>query len=122
VPGPAYNLAMETAKLLIHLGTGLAMIAFGAHQIARPQHWLDYLPRWFRQLSPLQDNVFMRVHGTGNLLLGLWLFSGLYAPVAAWLSLIWWISILPFALFRDWRDGMRDIAIICGLIAYIVLL
>lgn len=113
---------METAALLIRVSTAITMVVYGVSQIIKPTHWLSYVPPWLSRLLPGNDLLMMQLHGGGNLILGLWLMLGVSPALAAWLCLAWWISIWPFAFYYDWRDGLRDFVIICGLAAYLWLI
>lgn len=111
----------ETAALLIRIGVGTVMIAFGASQFRSPHKWLDYMPRFVRFILPIEPAAFMRVHSLSNLVLGILLLSGLWMPAALGFVLAWWIAILPFAFYKDFTIGLRDFAIIMALIAMLVL-
>lgn len=111
---------MYAPELIIALGTALTMIVFGIHQTVNPRKWLDYIPPTFAALSPLKLETDMRLHAAGNIFFGLLLASGLFPLTAAWIALIWWITILPFAFRHSWAIGMRDLTIVFGLIALVV--
>ncbi|HSH18203.1 MAG TPA: hypothetical protein VK978_02370 [Candidatus Saccharimonadales bacterium] len=106
---------VETASLLIRLSIGIVMVLFGISQIKAPQQWLDYIPGFIRFLMPVKPASFMRLHGLGNLSLGLLLMSGWLQPLSLWLALAWWAWVLPFAFFYNWTVGLRDFAIIMAL-------
>ena len=111
-------------ETVLRLGTALVMVVFGVHQMLWPHEWFEYLPAWLKKLSPVSDTTDMRLHAVGNIFLGLWfgLAGTLFPFVIAWLVLIWWLSILPFAFRRNWSIGMRDTTIIFGVIAYLMIL
>lgn len=112
---------IAAADLLIRVGVGIVMVAFGINQIASPVNWLKYIPRLVRFIMPIDSRVFMRLHGTGNVTLGLFLASGLLQPLSIWTALLWWLWILPFAAYYDRTIGLRDFAIIVSLAALLVL-
>lgn len=112
---------MELAIWLLRIGPALTMIAFGIHQtFINPEPWREYFPKFLEKILPFDST--MRVHGIGNILIGLFLISSLYPLIAAWIALIWWLSILPFAFLGSWKSGMRDFAINCALAALVALL
>jgi hypothetical protein len=117
-----YAQPMDVSRTLIKFGTGTTMISFGVSQILRPRGWMAFLPDWLKRVNPVDDLVMMRLHGGGNLILGLWLMMGVAPQLAVWVCLAWWLSILPFAIRYDWRDGLRDFTIIAGLAACLWLL
>lgn len=109
----------ELAEILIRLSTASTMILYGITQIVRPQQWFDYLPKFTQKILGSHSVQFMKSHGWGNLSLGLLFALNIQPQLVYWLVLIWWISILPFAFYKDWQDGMRDVVIIAGIIALI---
>jgi uncharacterized membrane protein YphA (DoxX/SURF4 family) len=112
---------VQIAILLIRLGTALTMVVFGIHQFVRPGAWIHYIPEGLAKMSPMSKEGQMKMHAAGNVIFGLWLALGLYPLIGAWVALIWWITILPFS-FRKWDIGLRDLSIIAGLAALIMLL
>ncbi len=113
---------MALAIFLIQLSVGAVMLLFGIDQLTRPDRWLDYMPQWAQHLSPLAPETQMRLHAAGNIALGILLAVGVWPYVIAWLSLIWFASILPFAFRRDWRIGMRDLVAAVSLVVLVLLL
>ncbi len=107
------------AELLIRLSVGIVMVIFGLTQIKQPDKWLRYMPGIVRFILPLQPTTFLRIHGLGNVSLGLLLMSGLAQPVSACLALAWWIFVTPFAAYYDWTVGLRDFAISMALLALV---
>jgi|GEM_PF-1480309 len=112
---------VETAALVISLAIGLNMALFGLHQIRKPGDWSEYIPKWLSFFMPVSREHFLRTHGVGNLLLGIFLMSGVAPMWSAWLSLIWWVSILPFAFRVKWSIGLRDLSIIGALVSLVIL-
>lgn len=112
---------METAQLLLRFGTALTMVVFGIGQWVKPGEWLHYIPAWATKSSPMKPESSMRLHSLGNLAFGLFLASGWHPLLSAWVALIWWASILPFAFRVSWAIGMRDLTITLGLVALIFL-
>lgn len=114
---------MNEAIWIIRIFTAFIMVVFGLHQMFKPQAWQIYVPEWMHKLSPMSPDLQMRMHALGNLAFGVFLVAGNFHPlVAAWVALLWWFSILPFAFRVKWDIGLRDLTIIGSLIALIVLL
>jgi hypothetical protein len=108
---------------LIEWAVGLTMVVFGIHQMTRPAEWLKFIPPWMSRMSPTKPETEMRIHSLGNILFGLFLIFNFGFPlVAAWISFIWWLSILPFAWRVNWAVGMRDLCVDAALLALILLL
>lgn len=98
------------------------MVVFGLHQIIKPHNWFEYIPQWLEALSPVSKTTNMRLHGLGNIMFGLFFLSDLAPKTASWITLIWWLTILPFAFRRNWSIGMRDLTIIFAIIAHLFML
>lgn len=113
---------MTTALFLIKLAAALIMIIFGIDQIVNPKNWIHYLPTWFGERYPIKRENVMRIQGIGNLVLAVFLVSGIFPFVAAWLVFAWWIATLPFAFMHDWRLGMRDLVVTICILAMIYLI
>ena len=112
---------IELATMLIRIGAAVVMILFGIEQLLKPRKWIDYIPHWLRNLSPLSAESDMRAHSIGNIIIGLWLLIGFAPIVGIWVCIIWWITILPFAFWHNWRIGLRDMVITLSLIALLLL-
>ena len=111
------------AVWLIRGGVSLTMIVFGLNEMANPNAWLQYIPESLRRSSPIAPATSMRLHALGNIAFGLFLIAGNFHPlIAAWVAIIWWVSILPFAFKVKWDIGMRDLTIVAALAALISLL
>lgn len=111
---------MNNALKTLRLGIGTVMVVYGVSQMVKPSGWYRYVPDWLDKILP--EPLFMRAHGAVNLGLGLVFMSGWRPVFVSNATLAWWISILPFAFYEDWHSGMRDIAIISGITAVVLLL
>jgi uncharacterized protein YjeT (DUF2065 family) len=107
---------------LIQLSVGAVMVLFGIDQFTKPGGWLAYMPEFVKRMSPMSPERQMRMHALANIILGLLLAIGVWDYWIAWLCLLWFLSILPFAFRRDWRIGMRDLAITVSLVVLLLLL
>jgi hypothetical protein len=112
----------ETGTLLVRLSVAVLMVSYGIHQIIRPQAWLSYIPAWLQKLLPMSTRTFMKEHGAANFVLGGLLLLNIKPEWLYWIVLVWWLSILPFAFYEDWRSGMRDVVIIAGIIGLVAAL
>lgn len=113
---------MEMAVILIRIGVSLVMISFGINQLKSPEDWIkEYMPK-FIQKNPFFSPVsLMRMHAMGNIAFGVLFISGQLPQIGAIVTLLWWLSILPFAFYDSWKAGMRDLAIIASIMAVVVL-
>lgn len=114
---------MTAAIWLIRIGVALTMMIFGLNQMVKPEVWFHYVPEFMKKTSPISPALQMRVHALGNIVFGLFLIAGSFHPlIAAWVALVWWITILPFTFKVKWDIGMRDLSIIFSLVSLIALL
>lgn len=113
---------MDPAQFLLRLGPALAMVIFGINQWRKPTDWLHYIPEWISSSSPMKPQMQMRLHAVGNIAFGLFLISNWQPYWSAWVALIWWVTILPFAFRASWAVGLRDLAITLGLLALVLLM
>lgn len=113
---------MNNAIWLIRIAAALTMLPFGINQILKPGGWVKYLPEPVKKMSPLAPEAQMRLHALGNIVFALFLVSGLYPLLAAWVAFVWYLTIIPFAFMKDWTIGLRDTAVALALLALIFLL
>jgi uncharacterized membrane protein YphA (DoxX/SURF4 family) len=113
---------MDTVELILRWGPAITMVIFGFHQLTRPLEWLHYIPEALAKMSPFSPETDMRLHSLGNIIIGIWLVTGLFTPIDAWAALIWWVSILPFAFRVSWSIGLRDLSITMSVAALVVML
>ncbi len=104
----------------LRLMAAVVFITFGVDQLRLPGPWLDSVPAWVRPFLPGWPDTFMRIHAAGNLILGLWVLSGIYPKVSAGLAVIWMAVIVGSVFLTGevgWRIAVRDLAITLGLLA-----
>lgn len=112
----------QLALTLIRTSIGGVMVIFGLSQMVKPAYWERYEPSWLKKLLPISSSLSLRIHGVGNFGLGLMYMLGINPVLFSWLVAIWWLSILPFALWDDIYVGLRDVAIIAAVFAGLALL
>jgi len=115
-------LFMEYALWAIRIGAASTMLAFGVHQMRKPQDWFGYMPESLKKLSFIKPEAEMRIHALVNIAFGLFLLSSLFPLIAAWVAFIWWLSIVPLAFKVRWQIGMRDLSVTFSILALIFLL
>ncbi len=112
---------MITPDFVIRFGVSLIMVAFGLHQMVKPEKWFDYIPEFVHKLSPLKPATEMRLHALGNIVFGIFFFIHVMPKTGGWITLIWWLTILPFAFRKNWAIGMRDLTIILSVVSYLMM-
>ena len=111
-----------TAIRLITTAIGINMILFGVSQVARPRGWSGYLPDKLDEALPLTREQKLRVHGLGNLSLGLLFVNQTRLKLTTPIVTAWWMFVAPLCGRKDWRAGARDISVIGALLALLTLL
>jgi uncharacterized membrane protein len=87
---------------------GLSMLVFGLSQIQKPKPWENYIPDRLDAFLPTNKSSTMRIHGSGNTLLGLALLTNTYPNLMRPVAGLWWIWVSLFCGRFDWRVGIRD--------------
>ncbi len=101
----------------------VVMIPFAIDQLKNPKGWTEYVPESVQSLLPGWPEGFMRTHALGNLVLGVWLLSGIYLKGAALLAVIWMATIVGGALLTGkWQVAVRDLAVTLGLLALFLMI
>ena len=115
---------MITAIIFLRFTIGILMIVFGLRQLKKPLEWNNYIPDFAHPIihSEEKEARIMRIHATGNVMLGLFLVSGIAPLLAAWFALLWWIAVAPFGFIKRFQIGLRDTSIISAIAALILLL
>ena len=115
---------MITSIIFLQFSIGIIMILFGLRQLKSPLAWNNYIPDFAHSIlhSETTEARIMRIHATGNVMLGLFLVSGIASLLAAWFALLWWILVAPFGFIKQFQIGMRDVSIISAITTLILLL
>lgn len=111
---------MLVSIFLLKLAASINMIIFGIHQFVHPERWFEYLPEWVKNDSGTPRKI-VRVNALGNLIIAVFLASGIFPIVAAWLAFIWYLALLPLAFMYDWRNGIRDFTVTICLLSLVYL-
>jgi hypothetical protein len=101
----------------------IIFIIFGIDQLRDTKEWHEYIPKWMMPLLPGGPDGFMKVHAVINILLGIWILSGIALKVSIGFAVIWMATIVASGfLSGKWRVGLRDLSITLGLLGYFLLL
>lgn len=113
---------MSWAQWALRLMGPLIFILFGLDQLKNTGEWLEYIPEWMKPRLPGGATGFMRLHAVLNVILGVWILSGVYLKLAAGLAVLWMVTIVGVSyLSGKWRVAARDLSITLGLIALFLL-
>lgn len=108
---------MLSTIFFLRLGIGAIMIIFGLRQLKNPLGWNNYIPEFAHELihSEEKEARIMRIHATGNVMLGIFLVSGIFPLIAAWMAFLWWIAVAPFGFMKKLEVGVRDTSLITAI-------
>lgn len=96
------------------------MISFGLSQMLSPRCWIHYVPKLVDGLLPISKRSVIRLHGTGNLSLGVILLVG-YGFRPVWtMNAAWWANVAIMCGRKDWKTGLRDMAILSAIIGLLI--
>ena len=93
---------------LLRIGLASAFLFAGVSALLDPTNWVGFIPQFIRSL--INENIFLYIHSTGELILGLWLLSNKKIFYAASISALSMFAILVFNL-SELDIIFRDIAI-----------
>lgn len=105
-------------SFLLRAGICIAFLYAGTSALINPSNWIGFVPQWISVF--LDRELFLITHGITDLLIGLWLLSGVkpfYSGLIAALSLI---SII-IVNYNQLEIIFRDIAILFAAISLMVL-
>ncbi len=109
---------MPTVTWALRLMGAVVMIPFAIDQLTHPKEWMEYVPARLQPMLPGGPDGFMRIHALGNLVIGVWLLSGIFSKAAAGLSVLWMATIVGGSLLAGkWQVAVRDLAVTIGLLA-----
>ncbi len=112
---------MSTVIWALRLMGAAVLIPFAIDQLMHPAEWTEYVPGWLHPMLPGWPAGFMRVHALGNLVIGVWLLSGIFTKAAAGVSVLWMVTIVGGVLLTGkWQLAVRDFAVTLGLLALFV--
>ncbi|MDB5166223.1 MAG: hypothetical protein JWM37_295 [Candidatus Saccharibacteria bacterium] len=112
-----YGRAMRTRRNVpLVIGVSTVMVVFGVHQLVRPKDWTDYVPDQLDEALPLETETKMRLHGAGNVSLGLLFLLFYKKPVVTWMTAGWWGFVTPVCWWHGWKEGLRDLPILFAIV------
>ena len=112
---------MQIEIILIRISVALVMITFGISELKNPTLWIkEYMPGFIKENGLLPATSIMRSHAITNILLGIIFLLGIFGSIGNVITLIWCISILPFAFYNNWKIGVRDLAIVASILVTVL--
>jgi hypothetical protein len=96
---------------LIPISIGLVMIGFGLHQVTNASKWKGYIPKVVKDIAPVEPETIIKLHGTGNLTLGI-LYVVLHKnSLVRWIVSGWWLNVMLLCGKHSLKEGIRDLPI-----------
>lgn len=104
----------KAAILLLRLGLAFVFSFAAFTALTHPENYFKYVPTFISNLVPI--NLFLLVHGIGEILLSIWLLTGKWTFWAAFASAIL-LFIVTLANLTEINILFRNVAIITGALA-----
>ncbi|MBI2050482.1 MAG: hypothetical protein HYT31_01605 [Parcubacteria group bacterium] len=101
---------------LIRLALAFSFAYVGISSFTNPDLWAGFVPRFVQAIVPVA--LFLKIHGTTEVILALWLLSGKAQAVAGLIAALALFSIALFNLsawdivFRDVSLGIASLALV----------
>lgn len=104
------------SMFLIRLALAFSFAYVGISSFTNPDLWAGFVPRFVQAIVPVA--LFLKIHGTTEVILALWLLSGKAQAVAGLIAALALFSIALFNLsawdivFRDVSLGIASLALV----------
>lgn len=110
----------SVSQYAIPIAISSVMIGFGINQVIHSKKWNEYVPKIISDIVPVEDTVIIKMHGAGNLSLGILYVLFHKNALIRWIVAAWWFNLILLCGRHDWREGLRDapIFIASSLYAY----
>ena len=92
--------------ILTRLAVAQVLIIFGIWEIVQPVYWNSFVPAFVS--SFMNINLFVQLHGTFILILGIAILIGAYLRISAALAVLTTLAVIVFLLISS---GFSDIII-----------
>ncbi len=96
-----------TASLLIRIGLAVVYLYAGIDAFRQPDLWIGFLPDFLLDLSPFSAKITLDLLSLAQIILAIWLLSGVYIKFAAVASAGFLLGIIlsdPSAFIITFRD------------------
>ena len=97
------------SRPLVPISIGLVMIGFGLHQITNARKWNSYIPKVVKDITPIEPDTIIKLHGTGNLSLGLLYILFHKNTLIRWIVSGWWLNVMLLCGKHSLKEGVRDV-------------
>ena len=102
---------------VIPITIGIIMIGFGLHQVTNARKWNGYIPKVVKDISPISPDTIIKLHGTGNLSLGVVYILFHNNSLVRWAVSGWWLNVMLLCGKHSLKEGIRDLPILLTTLA-----
>ena len=105
----------KTAALLIRIGLCIVFLYAGISALISPENWINFVPKWVEII--MSKETFLMLHSIADIVVGLWLISGIKPFYSALVSGVMLIAIISgnvsqiSIIFRNFALLFADIAL-----------
>lgn len=103
---------------LLRLGLAFVFLYASVSSFLKPYDWVGYIPVWIKEI--IDGEILLKIHAIAEFILGVWLLSGKFIPLAAILSAASLLSII-IASFGAMDIIFRDIGLLFAALALLFL-
>lgn len=94
------------APIILRIGLSLVFLWFGSQQIINTNEWVTFIPNWITSLSGISASFFVYLNGSFEIIFGLFLLTGYFTRVTAFLLAFHMIDIAFVVGYSS--IGIRD--------------
>ena len=103
--------------VILRIGMAGVLVWFGAHQLMEPNNWVGFVPDYATSLSGFSALQIVLMNGCAEIVLGLFIFLGLFTRAAAFVMAVH-LALIAFSLGNT-AVAVRDWGLVAGLLALV---
>lgn len=112
-----FNRFSKQGPLLLRVGLAFVFVFAGVAALSNPSNWIGYIPTWIQNTLPFPAEIFLKIHASADILIGVLLLFGVWIR---WVALAGALFLLSIVIFYGIDEvTFRDIGLI-GALLYIV--
>ena len=111
----------SASDLLIRAGLAFVFMYAGVAIFIEPANWVGYLPLFLEDIGlGLSLNEWLKVHGVFDIVLGVWILSGLWRAYAGVIAGVTFVLITGFSGTESLVVTFRNIGLACMAFSYAI--
>ena len=103
------------APLVLRIGIALVFIWFGLQQLFHADKWIGLIPEWVVSISHLSAVTIVYFNGVFEVVLGLFLFFGIFTSIVSFLLALHLLTIIIDVGYNP--IGVRDFGLLMATIS-----